>query len=418
MAASEEGRLVVEANGSISVEGTSLVARLQASAGHWRWLEVNDQLAMLTRSSDVAKRARLLMGGEIIAGGTMLEVLGLLSLNGWHGELGVHARERVRRLRIAERALCAANSNVPSERLAVVMHDLGLLNQAQLEHCRAGGDHDHRIGELALAHGYLSAEQLVHALAVQMRRIFQHAVNEHEGHYALMQGSDDRALATGFLQHIPLQELLLDSVQRIDEMALFRERVPSPELCPVPSARADAVTMASSQRRVFALADGEHSILDIARSLHIEEFEATKQVCQLVQLGALELRAPCSLDVEQAQIMIARFNRVLKRIVASVRRNGDDRALLRALQHEIERTPLARYFAEALGGSGALEPEPVLQRLAALADAPPLEFLERALQELGTVALSLAVSLVPREAERPLSQFVRRSLARLRRDDD
>jgi hypothetical protein len=108
----------------------------------------------------------------------------------------------------------------------------------------------------------------------------------------------------------------------------------------------------------------------------------------------------------------------MKRIFEATHRQGRRQDLYRILVGWIAETPLSRYFAETLTIEGNLDPERVVERVAATADEAPLEALHQSLQELASFAMLSAGSMLPRDAERPLSQLVRRKLTQLRHSGD
>jgi hypothetical protein len=438
----DEDGVVIDANGAVRVDGPALQLRLRRVAGRFHWIEFSPDFSLLARAqapgmpalsravmraslpahpsmpAPGATRARLLMGGELVSRTTVMEVVSVLAQNGWHGELGIHTAERTRHLNIGDAALRAARSSAPSERLGELLVRMDLLTEAQLEQCVSDGDKERRLGELAVERGYLTREQLFSALRAQMQQIFQNALLEDSGYYALMQIPDEEAHAPGFLEYIPLQELLMDSVRIIDEMAVFRRVIPNGELCPVVTTRGMGVSLTPQLRDIMDLATGDNSVLDMARLLHKDEYEITKLAVHLLQIGAVEMRARRTLSTQQALRMITRFNHVLKRIFEAAHRQGRREDLYRILTSWIAETPLSRYFADTLTADGALHAERVIERVAASAEQSPLESLHQSLQELASFTMLSAGSMLPRDAERPLSQMVRRKLTQLRHTGD
>jgi hypothetical protein len=418
MGETDDDRVVIEANGTIRLEGPGLSQRARAAAGRWRWLDASPDFALLTRCTRSAADKRWLMAGEIISRTTVMEVLSMLAQHGWCGELGIHGATCSRYLSIHDGILGAARSSALYERLGQLMLSMELLSPAQLEQCVSTGDKERRLGELALQLGFVTSEQLFTALRSQMRQIFQNALLETSGHYALVQTPEDEAFVPAFVEHIPLQELLMDSVRRIDEMAVFRQRIPNGNVCPVLCERGYRVTVRASLRPVLALADGDHSVLDIAQTLQKDEYETTKLVCQLLHVGAVEIKTQRALNVQQALRMVTRFNHVLRRIFETVHRHGRRQDLYRTLTSWVDDTPLSPYFSHTLSVEGELRPERVVARLDGNAEEPPLELLHQSLQELAAFAMLTAGSMLPRDAERHLSQLVRHKLGQLRHMDD
>jgi hypothetical protein len=262
----------------------------------------------------------------------------------------------------------------------------------------------------------VNREQLFDALRRQVHAIFQGALLEDSGYFTMLKRPADHASDSGpmLLVHLPIQALLMESVQRLDEMAAFRERIPNGDCCPLMTSRAARISIAESLRPVMALADGDHSILEIARTLHSDEYQTTRRVAQLLQIGAVELRAERKLDALAATRMISQFNLVLRRIFDTVERYGGTGEIHWTLQAWIRDTPLRDFFDGALSREGTIDVERALELLGRASLERPIETLHEALQELAGFAMLSAGSALPREAERSLSRLVNQKLAHLR----
>lgn len=406
--------LVIGPDGGFEQVGSGARDLFKAAAGRHRLFACGHD-ALLLRRAD-GKNARLLLAGEIVTRTTLLEAVSAIAQMQWEGDLEVHTPSSWRRFRIAGGALKGAWSGVLSERLGEVMVSAGLLGADQLAKCLRDGGPRRRIGEAAITLGFLNREQLFGALRMQTQRTFQNALLEDDGYFVMLRheapdSSDD---GPALLLHLPIQELLLESVQRIDEMALFRERIPNGECCPIATAQAMRMAIGDSLRPVMALADGEHSIMEIARALRFDEYQTTKRIAQLMQVGAVELRAERRLDEAAAANMIARCNQVLRRIFETVSRYGTTGDMHWTLDAWIRDTALSRYFQDALQPEGTIDAANVLVRIAQLDDERPLDALQRALHELASFAMLSAGNVLPRDAERSLSRLVQQKLAQLR----
>jgi hypothetical protein len=418
MRGKDEGDLVViAADGSVRA-GERAQALLAGAKGSYRLLSMLDGVLVLKRVS--GHESRLLMAGEIATPASVMEAVSVITQSQWAGVLSIHGAGTTRRLTIAEGALKAAWSGVAQERLGEVMTAIGLITADELARCVLDVGPERRFGEIAVERGFVSREQLFEALRIQMRRIFQSALLERSGHYAMVQVDDsgEDTQAPEVLLHVPLQGLLMESVQRIDEMSLFRERIPSGECCPVATPRAAGIALGDSLRPVMALADGEHSILDIARALRSDEYLTTKRVAQLLQVGAVEIKAQRKLDEAEATRMIARFNQVLKLIFDTAARYGSKSDIHWTLSAWVRDTALARFFDGALRPEGTIDAARAVSRLAIQDDDRPLDALQQALHELAAFAMISASGALPREAERTLSRLVSQKLTHLRRAGD
>jgi hypothetical protein len=84
--------------------------------------------------------------------------------------------------------------------------------------------------------------------------------------------------------------MLGDSVQRMDEMKYFRERLPSSEH--VPERVPGHSPVSEVPNPVYDAVDGYRSVADICRAVKGDEFAVTRSLYELVQAGYLDVRPP------------------------------------------------------------------------------------------------------------------------------
>src|SRR5690606_7072450 len=111
-------------------------------------------------------------------------------------------------------------------------------------------------------------------------------------------------------------------VQRVDEMALFRDKIPSSRMCPTIREDAPRRTLEPTGLSVLALCDGTTTIEEIARVSGLGEFATTQAIYQLMQQGQLELRSNPANDDGRVGALIGRFNEVLGDIFSAVAAHG------------------------------------------------------------------------------------------------
>ncbi len=406
--------VVILADGVVSAEGATLAELLGSHAGRYR--VVTGVPGMLVLQEDVPsgkKRVRVLAAGEIIGKSSVLEIVSAAAQNGWRGELTVLAGDTTRRVLIDQGALKAAFSNVPSERLGEVMVSLGSITPDQLARCVLEASEGRRFGEIALEHGFVDRQGLFTMLQQQAERIFQNALLVTEGRYTFVL-TEDEDDAPAMTLHMPIQSLLLESVQRMDEMALFRARIPNGALCPVLTDAATRRTLTESLRPVTELADGTHSIMEIGRALHLDEFEVTKLVMQLLQIGTVELRDRQSLGRESVERIVKQLNDIMREIRDTVERHGGKKDMLWTLQQWVGDAEISQHFGPTLRLDADISADATLRQLESLRLDRPLETLHRAAHELVSFAMFSAAPTLPREAERSLSKWVNQRLSRLK----
>jgi hypothetical protein len=414
--------LWIREDGTFSAGAKSSPESLARYAGRYNLVEGPPGLLLLERqetasgvSGPVEPRSRVLMMGQIVGKSTVLELVSMIMNNGWRGELCLFDAAHARRLMIDQGALKSANSDVPSERLGEVMVSLGVITADQLARCVLSATRERRFGEIAIEQGFIDQKLLFDMLNAQAERIFQNALLVTSGTYTFALPADEAGAPATL--HLSLQSMLFESVQRIDEMAHFRERIPNGELRPALTDNAARVTFGESLRPVAALADGKHSILEIGRELRMDEFEVTKKIMQLLQIGCVELKEQQALARESVERIVKQLNEMLREIRDTVERHGGTKGvkqMLWTLEAWVRDTEISRHFAGSIKLDGDVSADTVLRQLDSSKMQRPIEELHRAAHELVGFAMFCATPTLPREAERALSKWVNQRLSRMR----
>lgn len=404
--------LVIRPDGSVDVTPGTLKGRLALRAGRYRLIEGDPKLLILERTdAAVVGRARVLMSGEIVDAHTVLEIVNLISHSDWSGELRVLGGT-TRALGIDRGALRGATTSVLGERLGEVMVSAGILDRDRLAECLRDQLSPQRLGEVAIERGYLTQEDLFGMLRLQAERIFRGALEVAEGHYLFtLVGAE--ADASEMTLHLPIQALLMESVQRIDEMSALRERIPSSDLCPQSLPAAARISMRHSLIPIAIRADGSHTIQEIARELRMDEVEATKRVLQLLQIGAVELKEKQELSADVVTPLVRHLNDILREIRDTVARHRGEAQMRWTFESWVRDTPLEKVFGQSLRATGEVSVEEVVRRLRSSSAARPVEELAEAAHELISFAMFAASPTLPRDAERALSKWVNQRMSRI-----
>ncbi|MET0283316.1 MAG: DUF4388 domain-containing protein, partial [Polyangiales bacterium] len=178
---------------------------------------------MMRHTDDPRARGRVLMMGELVNRMTVVEIINLVTSTSWNGELHIASPEGTRVLTIAQGALKHARTEIGRERIGELLVRAGLLERVQLEQLLPKKPADQRFGQLLVQRGLLDEEQLFKQLQAQTETIFYAAMLVETGLYWFVVPPEN-APAPPTTFHLSIQGLLMEGVQRIDEMALYRER--------------------------------------------------------------------------------------------------------------------------------------------------------------------------------------------------
>jgi hypothetical protein len=406
--------VVIEADGKIRTP-----RQLRDRAGRYRLVVDAPGLLVLQEDFDPQKGVplrvgtRVAMAGELLSRTAVLEVVNIVATAGWRGELHVFDGESHRVMAMSQGALKSAWSDHLDDRLGQVLYRHGVVSRAELDELLREVGPEKRLGQLLLERGILTQEQLFMQLQRQIENVFFSALLTREGHY-VFSVPDDEAQPPVHSVHLPVQALLMEGVQRIDEMALFRERIPNDDLCPLVQPRATRISLDENAQLVLTYADGHRTIEEISRESGLGLFMTIKSIYGMLQQGGVELVRANAVDADAVRRLMREFNEVLRDIFMAVATYGgidQTRATLEAWIHGSGYAPI---FGEKVEEDGSIDVEYVIEALGQVDVENPLEGLHQALQELSAFALFAATTTLPREQELVLSRDVNTRLKRIR----
>lgn len=410
--------VVIETDGKIRVAGRGAERRLRDRHGRYRLVVDAPGLVILREEFNpdlgpLGAGTRVAMAGELLSRTSVLEVVNIIASAGWRGELHIFDGATHRVLAIDQSALKYALSDGHDDRLGQVLYRHGVLSRAELDQVLREVGPEKRLGHLLLERGTLTQEQLYAQLQKQVEQIFFSALLTRAGHY-VFSVPDDTAEPPAHSVHLPVQALLMEGVQRIDEMALFRERIPNDELCPVVEAKATRLSLDENAQTILAYADGQRTIEAIARESGLGEFMTIKSIYGLLQQGGVSLRPRTAVDAEAVKRLVRAFNEVLRDIFMAVATYGGIDQTRSTLEAWIHGSGYAPIFGEKVGEDGSIALDTVVEALGQVNVDNPMQGLQQALHELSAFALFAATTTLPRDQELALSRDVNTRLKRIR----
>jgi len=273
-------------------------AKRELDPRRWKLLETPSELllALRDRGSGLwADLTGLHPKGAVLAG-DLAEMQPSDLLNFLHQ--GRRTGVLLSRVGDTERAIVLVNGDIawacstsPGERLGELLARMGMADRARIEaalreQSAAGGQR--RIGQRLVDAGALAPDEVFRGLRYQAVEIFLGLLVAREGSFVFLRGLDQSALPVSL--GLETQAMLLDGLRRLDEMELYRTRVPSSAVIPRPTGKTPAGgALSDEMQRVLALADGARNLDDLAAATALGEFEATKAVFKLLEQGYLRV---------------------------------------------------------------------------------------------------------------------------------
>ena len=407
-------RVVIAPDGSIRVAGRGAERRLRDRPGDYHLVVDSPGLVILRADLNLNfSGTRVGMAGELLSRTSVLEVVNIVANAGWVGDMHIMDGECVRTLSIDHSALKYALSDHPDDRLGQVLFKHGLLSRSQLDELLRQVGPEKRLGQLLIESGLLTQEQLFAQLGKQVEQIFFSALLARSGSYVFAVPEE------GFepphhTVHLPVQALLMEGVQRIDEMALFREKIPSDIMCPIAQPKAATLTLDTNAQLILTYADGHRTIEDISRETGLGQFDTIKAVYGMMQQGGVLLRPKKEVDVAAIQALVRAFNDVLRDIFMAVATYGGIDQTRSTLEAWIVGSGYSPVFGETIEEDGSIRGARVAEAMATVDADNPMEALHQALHELAAFALFAATTTLPRDQELSLSRDVNARLKAIR----
>jgi hypothetical protein len=211
-----------------------------------------------------------------------------------------------------------AQSDAAGERIGEVAVRLGYVRAellADVVEASAG----RTFGKLLVERGLLSAPELWKCLHEQVAAVFHAILLSREGVFALV----DEEAELGTPLSVNTQSLLMDGIRRIDEMSLFRARIPGAEAFLRRREPQVAITLRPVEQQLLELVDGRRTVAEVAQGAHLNEFDATKILYHLCEAGYVEavaeaLPARACAPEERASAIGGGMVEILREIAAAL----------------------------------------------------------------------------------------------------
>ncbi len=318
----------------------------------------------------------------------------------------------------------SAVSTAPGERIGEVAVRLGFASEAQVAQAQASAA-QRPVGKALVDAGVLSANDLWKCLHEQVTAVFHAILLSPSGTFFLL--DEDPGERHGQPLAVNTQSLLMDGIRRIDELSLFKARIPGPGAFLRRKDPPRPVTLRPTENSLLALVDGRRTVSEIATAAHLSEFDATKVLYHLAEAGYVEAVADplaTAAPAERIPALLSGVNQLLRGVAAAIPPGA--RAGFLDAGGRFLADPEAPFAPVLLGlapeGDGALDEAQVAANVAALdrralgrlhPSGDPAKVLLEALREVLFFWLFLAGERVGRDVDESLGRTVKVKLAQL-----
>ena len=413
--------LDVDPHGRVAPHSEESRRALADRAGRFALLPSAADLLVALRSPPAGGAApgpRCLIAGDL-SGFPVADLVGLVHQSKLSGLLTVGSAGVERSVSFKDGEVRSAQSEAPGERIGEVAVRLGYLTEAQLEEAMRGS---RPLGRVFLEKGFVSAKDLWKCFHEQVTAVFHSILLARDGFFHLLDRTgDDRP---GAPLSVSTQSLLMDGIRRIDEMSLFRARIPGPQAFLRRREPRRPISLKPAEAQILDLVDGRRRVTDVAREAHLNEFDATKILYHLAEAGYLEaVEAPAAAPASPEERLAAiaeEMTGILREVHAVAAAHGGSETFLAGVRAYLADpasrfAPLWKLVRPA--ADGGVDPARILGNLSALkgaglqkleASGDPARLLHDGLRELAFFYLFLAGESLPREVDDALGERVKR----------
>jgi hypothetical protein len=406
----------VAATGEAHAIGRTASSRLRAREGTFRILPAPQHVIFMRYTGEDGRRddwdgSIVRLAGEITHPGALCDILAMLAQTGWRGQLFVLEGERQRSLYFDQGNVLGVTTSVETEHLGSVMYRFGALGHAEYLATQQRIERGERFGDVAVALGFLTREQIYTYIRRQIEEVAFAALAVSDGMFYFLDGFDESRLASG--QAISANGLLMDAVTRLDEMKYFRVKIPSKDHVPVRVEGREPPSEDSGGGCYLAI-DGKRSIEEIGMFTGSGEFAVTRQIYALVQSKHVLIRPP-RLGGPAASVETA--NEALRLVHAAATVGGCWPDVAKGLSSFVLGAGVYDILFVGAGPNerGELASERVAENsLVVAAGADPEDLVKQLLHEYVSFALFSAGGLLGATLEEPLRREIAPYLALLR----
>lgn len=406
--------VLVDGEGQVVSVGRAVSRRLRDRAGTYRLLPGPDGLLLLRREGAAGGGARVVLSGELGGALGAVEMLQVIASTHLKGELVVVTGDVQRSLFLEGGIVRMATSTEPAERLGEILSRFGVVSSEEIQKAMLDVGPEQRLGQILVDRGFLTQTDLYHYLQKQVEEIVYATTLVSGGVFMLLQGfASERWPAQ---VHLPAQALLMESVRRMDELAYFRQKIPSVKVIPRAKSDGRAQGFEPEDRAFLALCDGTRTLDDVARLSALGEFEATKRLFHLLKEGAAELGGAPADEGERIGKLVDGFNDILAEILSTAAATGRAQETREFLSTFLSGWGSYRELYDGAGPSesGRFDRDRILANLRSAQVSSKLDYLYQAFNEYLCFALFAAGSVLRRDEEKKLSKRIEDLLAEIR----
>ncbi len=398
-----DGHLRIDEAGRLLAVG-HLRQQLQAEAGEYVLASSDGFMLSFQRVSHAPMveecRAPIILQGDLGALHSSVDVINFMGAAKLSGSLVFLQGDTRKWLYFKAGEVIGAGSTDPEDRLGEVLYRYGILSREILdqatEECRR---YRRPFGNYLLEKGVLSPNDLLQHVRCQVEEIVFSVILLKQGDFYLT-SFDVEQLPSPISLNI--QSLLMEGLQRSDELIHFRNEIPNDDIY---FERLDAAAhkLTTKETLVLQMLDQPHSVDELMRLTHLGPFDTLKSLFGLKNQHLVRIIDPPSTSDPSGENgdIFGRVNQIFASMGAALVPRGQLQVLQIGLQTFLQFYGFADLFAGVgIDGSGKLDVALLAENLSHCDVPDRQDYLTRALRELLFFELfSIRSALSPAEQQ-------------------
>lgn len=268
------------------------------------------------------------------------------------------------------------------EEIGAILYGLGKFDYDVLKIARQHAGKGSPLGDVLVEQGVISAQDLWMATRSQVETIIYNIFTFDQGQFLfVVQPVDEKQVVRLSMN---TQNLIMEGLRRIDEQAVYMQKVKSFDAVPVATGKTPNDLDSTSQKMLALVQAGVGDVTELLRRAGVGEFDGLRLLSQLVDRGMVIMEEAPTAAVEGSfSEVITIFNGVLVAMYKVVSRKNPQ--LLQELNRFLVDLPqpFSYVFRQvALREDGSVDGGRILANLAGLEEGDKLRLLSDALSEL------------------------------------
>lgn len=443
----DEPSYSLDAKGQLTPLSTASAQLLGLQEGTWRLCPTGpDQLLFVRSPVDgrTGSPGRVVLTGDL-SGFPIADLLAFLGQSRYAGTLRVVTPAATRSVVLLDGSVRDASSDDPRDALSAAIVRLGHVDEARMDEVLTTTP-GARVGRHLVEQGVLQPHELFACVTHQVSGIFEAIMLSREGTFLVL---DTTAVEKGaHAVQLSTQSLLMDAIRKVDELNHYRRRIPHLRVYLTPLLSPNK-PLEEPEGALWAAASGARTLAELARSLHLSEFDAISAAHRLLTQGLVRISegphgasaaaqassftplpepaatasakgASDGARPADPEAVVAIYNAIFAEAFAEVSRHGRGADFLSsanaALAHQASSSGAGLLDAVQFSESGQLPVEPLLRAVQAVGEVEPgaeVVRLRRALSDVMFFLLFQAGELLESQADEKLAHRVKALLGKL-----